>query len=451
MKGPQVTPGYLGQPEARRPPAFDDEGFYVTGDAARLVDPGDPSQGLVFDGRLSENFKLATGTFVARGRPAARRAVSAIGGAVTDAVVCGEGREARGPAALSRPADDARPRSQRGGRARAWRRFNAGGQGLRRAGGARAGAARRAGRRLRRDHRQGLHRPGAGPRPPRRPRSRALFADPPSSDVMVFRMNGADALLATLVANGVTACFANPGTSEMQFVAALDRVPAMRPVLCQFEGVATGAADGYGRIAGKPACTLLHLGPGYGNGVGQPAQRPARLHADRQRDRRPRHLSPPVRRAAELRHRHPGQAQLAVGRSRPTAPTTSAGLAAEAVAASYGPPGGSASLILPADCAWSPATGEGPVIAQRPARPAPADTRSRPPPAIRAAKKPVVLIGGRPAARPAWRRPGACGRRRAGRLPTPSSPARRAAPAPSRPSGCRISARWRWPTWKAST
>src|SRR5436190_22497178 len=80
-------------------------------------------------------------------------------------------------------------------------------------------------------------------------------------------MNGADALISTLVANEVTACFANPGTSEMQFVAALDGVPAMRPVLCQFEGVATGAADGYGRIAGVPACTLLHLGPGYGNGL----------------------------------------------------------------------------------------------------------------------------------------------------------------------------------------
>src|SRR5260221_1776126 len=80
-------------------------------------------------------------------------------------------------------------------------------------------------------------------------------------------MNGADALLATLVANNVTACFANPGTSEMQFVAALDRKPEMRPVLCLFEGVATGAADGYGRIAEKPACTLLHLGPGYGNGI----------------------------------------------------------------------------------------------------------------------------------------------------------------------------------------
>jgi acetolactate synthase-1/2/3 large subunit len=80
-------------------------------------------------------------------------------------------------------------------------------------------------------------------------------------------MNGADALITTLADNGVTACFANPGTSEMQFVAALDREPRMRSILCLFEGVATGAADGYGRMAGKPACTLLHLGPGYANGA----------------------------------------------------------------------------------------------------------------------------------------------------------------------------------------
>ena len=80
-------------------------------------------------------------------------------------------------------------------------------------------------------------------------------------------MNGADALIETLIDNDVVACFANPGTSEMQFVSALDRQPKMRPVLCLFEGAVTGAADGYGRMAGKPACTLLHLGPGYGNGL----------------------------------------------------------------------------------------------------------------------------------------------------------------------------------------
>ena len=80
-------------------------------------------------------------------------------------------------------------------------------------------------------------------------------------------MNGARALLSTLVDAGVDVCFANPGTSEMHFVAALDDVPAMRGVLCLFEGVATGAADGYGRVAGRPAATLLHLGPGLGNGL----------------------------------------------------------------------------------------------------------------------------------------------------------------------------------------
>jgi len=80
-------------------------------------------------------------------------------------------------------------------------------------------------------------------------------------------MNGAQALLRTLVGNGVDVCFANPGTSEMHFVAALDAVPEMRGVLTLFEGVATGAADGYARMAGKPAAVLLHLGPGLGNGL----------------------------------------------------------------------------------------------------------------------------------------------------------------------------------------
>ena len=80
-------------------------------------------------------------------------------------------------------------------------------------------------------------------------------------------MNGAQALLRTLVDSGVNVCFANPGTSEMHFVAALDDVPEMRGVLALFEGVATGAADGYARMTGQPAVTLLHLGPGLGNGL----------------------------------------------------------------------------------------------------------------------------------------------------------------------------------------
>src|SRR6187549_3930325 len=79
--------------------------------------------------------------------------------------------------------------------------------------------------------------------------------------------NGAQALIRTLVDAGVTTCYSNPGTSEMHFVAALDSVPEMRGVLALFEGVATGAADGYARIAERPAAVLLHLGPGLGNGL----------------------------------------------------------------------------------------------------------------------------------------------------------------------------------------
>src|SRR5919198_2489088 len=80
-------------------------------------------------------------------------------------------------------------------------------------------------------------------------------------------MTGAESVLRTLANAGVRACFANPGTSEMHLVAALDRVPEVRPVLALFEGVASGAADGYGRMAGAPAATLLHLGPGLGNAL----------------------------------------------------------------------------------------------------------------------------------------------------------------------------------------
>ncbi len=90
VKGPQVTPGYLGQPE-RSAAAFDEEGFYRLGDAARFVEPGNPQAGMVFDGRLSENFKLVSGTFVTVG-DLRIRAIGAIGDAVTDAVVCGEGQ-----------------------------------------------------------------------------------------------------------------------------------------------------------------------------------------------------------------------------------------------------------------------------------------------------------------------------------------------------------------------
>ena len=152
-------------------------------------------------------------------------------------------------------------------------------------------------------------------------------------------MNGADCLVETLVANGVTACFANPGTSEMQFVSALDRHSAMRPVLCLFEGVATGAADGYGRMAKTPACTLLHLGPGYGNGL-------ANSHNAR------RAFTPMVNIIGDhatyhRRYDAPLNSDIAaiaapnsIWLKSAESPDEVGPLAAEAVAASYGPPGG---------------------------------------------------------------------------------------------------------------
>src|SRR5207245_1719146 len=78
-------------------------------------------------------------------------------------------------------------------------------------------------------------------------------------------MNGAESLVRTLVGGGVNVCFTNPGTSEMHFVAALDKVEGMRCVLALFEGVVTGAADGYWRMRDRRAATLMHLGPGLGN------------------------------------------------------------------------------------------------------------------------------------------------------------------------------------------
>ena len=80
-------------------------------------------------------------------------------------------------------------------------------------------------------------------------------------------MNGAHALLESLVDAGVEVCFANPGTSEMHLVTAIGASDAVRPILCLFEGVVSGAADGYARMSGKPAITLLHLGPGYANAM----------------------------------------------------------------------------------------------------------------------------------------------------------------------------------------
>ncbi|HEY1762148.1 MAG TPA: acetolactate synthase large subunit [Acidimicrobiales bacterium] len=165
-------------------------------------------------------------------------------------------------------------------------------------------------------------------------------------------MNGADALLATLVDNDVKVCFANPGTSEMHFVAALDNAPQLRGVLCLFEGVATGAADGYARVRRTPAATLLHLGPGLANGW-------ANLHNARRA-----HV-PVVNIVGDHATSHaiydaPLQsnieslaAPLEGWYRRTTSANDVARDAADAIAASYGPPGVVATLVLPADVSWN--------------------------------------------------------------------------------------------------
>ncbi|MDH4612375.1 acetolactate synthase large subunit [Pseudomonas sp. BN102] len=164
-------------------------------------------------------------------------------------------------------------------------------------------------------------------------------------------MNGAESLVKTLLASGVDTCFANPGTSEMHFVAALDRNPGMRCVLGLFEGVVTGAADGYARLAGKPATTLLHCGPGLANGL-------ANLHNAR------RARTPMVNIVGDqATHHRPYDAPLTAdteGWARPvsvwTRTATSAGsvglAAATAVQAACSAPGGIATLILPSDVCW---------------------------------------------------------------------------------------------------
>jgi acetolactate synthase I/II/III large subunit len=174
-------------------------------------------------------------------------------------------------------------------------------------------------------------------------------------------MNGAQALIRTLVGAGVDVCFTNPGTSEMHFVAALDSVPEMRSTLGLFEGVATGAADGYGRMADKPAATLLHLGPGLGNGL-------ANLHNAR-RARTPLvnvigdHATYHKQYDAPLESDIESAARTVSGwMHTPQRTGDVARDAADAVAAAMGPPGQVATLILPANVSWGegaePATPE---------------------------------------------------------------------------------------------
>jgi acetolactate synthase-1/2/3 large subunit len=158
-------------------------------------------------------------------------------------------------------------------------------------------------------------------------------------------------MIRTLAACGVDTCFANPGTSEMHFVAALDAVPEVRGVLGLFEGVVTGAADGYGRMAGRPAATLLHLGPGLGNGLANlhNARRAATPVVNVVGDHASYHLSYD----APLQSDIDSAARVVSGWiGRPDRPEELATVTAEAVAAALGPPGQVATLVLPADVSW---------------------------------------------------------------------------------------------------
>jgi acetolactate synthase I/II/III large subunit len=203
-------------------------------------------------------------------------------------------------------------------------------------------------------------------------------------------MNGAESLVRTLLASGVDTCFANPGTSEMHFVAALDKVEGMRCILGMAETVVSGCADGYGRMAGKPAATLFHCGPGYANAI-------ANVHNAR------RAFAPMVNIVGDHATYHrPFDAPLTAdteGLARATshwvrssASSENVGAdAAAAVQAANTAPGQIATLILPADTAWN----DGGVVAAplpAPARPAVApDTLRAIAQALRS-KEPAMLV-----------------------------------------------------------
>ena len=227
-------------------------------------------------------------------------------------------------------------------------------------------------------------------------------------------MNGAESLVHTLLKSGVDTCFCNPGTSEMHFVAALDRVPGMRCVLGLFEGVVTGAADGYARMAGKPAATLLHCGPGLANGL-------ANLHNAR------RAQTPIVNIVGDQATYHrPNDAPLtadtegwARGASAWVRTATSSATvgadAAVAVQAARTHPGQIATLILPSDTSWD----EGGVVAERAAGAAEAALRPGPDPQRRGDPAPRRAHPDRAGRRGGPRRgPGAC------RIASPPPPAR---------------------------
>ncbi len=212
-------------------------------------------------------------------------------------------------------------------------------------------------------------------------------------------MNGAEAVVRTLVDSDLTVCFANPGTSEMHFVAALDNVPQMRGVLCLFEGAATGAADGYGRMTGRPAAALLHLGPGLANGL-------ANLHNAR-RAHTPLlavvgdHATYHKRLDAPLESDIDALAGTVSGWVRRSTRSADAPAdAADAVAATMRPPGQVATLILPADVTWTDGAEPAAPAAVRPPTPVPDDVIAQVAKVLGGGEPCVVLLGGTGLRRP---------------------------------------------------
>src|SRR3984893_1046963 len=203
-------------------------------------------------------------------------------------------------------------------------------------------------------------------------------------------MNGAESLLRTLVGSGVDVCFGNPGTSEMHFVAALDRVEGVRVVLGLFEGAVSGMADGYGRMAERPAATAMPPGPGLANGL-------ANLHNAR------RAATPIVNIVGDHATYHAQyDAPLAsdiAGLARPVSHRVHSSASAlsvatdgaRAVAAALDPPGQIATLILPADTAWNEADGPAAALPRRAPAAVSEAAVARVAAALRSGKKAAIL------------------------------------------------------------